>query len=461
MERERTVSRGSPVARAIAAARLRAGRPSAETALAWREAWSALWTSRLIVWGAGILGVLWLGRAPGTQHYDPAGLTTPYSDFGNLLAAPAARWDSVWFLTIAERGYGDARDHAQTAFYPLFPLLARVAGWVVGSALLGGVVVSLACFLGALVLLHKLATLELGARDARGTLLLVAFAPTAFFFSAVYSESLFLLTSVGAFLAARRGRWAWAGLLGGLAALTRNSGVLLLVPLALLFLYGPRADRAAPPAGAGSGYRPPVAASGALRATSRRRRPRHPLTPQVLWLALVPAGLALYLGWCAVAFGDALAPYHAQALWLRHFEPLGAVGGGIRAAWLGLRQLVHGSSSPAYFIDNDGDPLHTAGDSLMLLGFFAFALVACAGALRRLPFAYGAYAAVALAMTLSYPLDAQPLMSLPRYMVVLFPLQMWLARWTGERGGTERAIGVGAVLLGLFTAQFAHWGFIA
>jgi mannosyltransferase PIG-V len=454
MERERTVSRGSAPLRARASARLRgalARRPDAadaERTRAWREAWGALWTSRLVAWAAGLLGVLWLGRVPGTAQYDPAGLTTPFAGFGNLLVAPAARWDSVWYLTIAQHGYGTPRSHAQAAFYPLYPLLMRVVGWVVGSPLLAGILISLACFLGALVLLHRLAELELGARDARGTVLLLAFFPTAFFFSAVYSESLFLLVSVGAVLAARRGRWAWAGALGALAALTRNSGVLLLVPLALLLLYGPRADRAAPAGAAGGGL-------------LVRLRPRHPLTREALWLALVPAGLALYLGWSAIALGDALAPYHAQALWLRHFEPLGALTGGVRAAVLGLRQLAHGSPSPRYFRDNLGDPFQVAGDSLMLLGFLAFALVACAGALRRLPFAYGAYAAAALAMTLSYPLDAQPLMSLPRYMVVLFPLQMWLARWAGERGGTERAVGVSAVLLGLFAAHFAHWGFVA
>lgn len=379
------------------------------------------------MWGAGLLGLLWLGRAAGTQQYDAGNLTTPFSSFGDLLVAPAARWDSVWYLTIAEHGYGDAHSHAQAAFYPLYPLLMRGLGWVVGSALVAGILISLACFVVALVLLHKLAALELGERDARGTVLLVAFFPTAFFFSAVYSESLFLLVSVGAFLTARKGRWAWAGALGGLAALTRNSGVLLLVPLAILFL----------------------------------QQERHGRRRQVLWLALVPLGLALYLGWSALVLGDALAPYHAQALWLRHFEPLGAAVGGVRAAWLGLRQLVHGSPTPRYFGENGGDPFQVAGDSLMLLGFLFFAVLACIGALRRLPLAYGAYAAVALAMTLSYPLDAQPLMSLPRYIVVLFPLQMWLARWSGERGGLERAVGVSAVLLGLFAAHFAHWGFVA
>jgi hypothetical protein len=453
MERERTVSRGSPAAGL--AARVRPRALGAATRLALRESWPALWSSRAIVWAAGILGLLWFGRAPGTQQFDPGGLTTPFSPFGDLLAAPAARWDSVWYLAIARDGYVDpanpvaSGEHAKAAFYPLYPLAMRAGSWIVGSPLLAGVLVSLGCFLAALVLLHRLAAIELGERDARGTLLLVAFFPTAFFFSAVYSESLFLLLSVGAIYAARQGRWAWAGLAGGLAALTRNSGMLLIVPLALLYLYGPRADRE------------PVPVAPRGERLLARMRPRHRLDARALWLALVPLGLGAYLLYCAVALGDALAPFHAQQLWLRHFVPLGALTDGVRAAWLGLRQLVHGSPTPVYFSASGGDPFNTAGQSLMLLGFLVFALLALAGALRRLPFAYGAYAGVALAMTLSYPVDAQPLMSLPRYVAVLFPLHMWLARWAGERGRLERAVGVSAVLLGLLTAQFARWGFVA
>jgi hypothetical protein len=448
MERERTVSRGSLPARVSALARRRGavggGRLQPETALAWREAWRVLWTSRLVVWAAGLLGVMWFGRAPGTTGYDARGLTTPFSGFGDLLVSPAARWDSVWYLTIAHDGYGTASSHPQAAFYPLYPLLMRAGGWIVGSPLLAGVLISLACFLGALVLLHRLVALELGPQHARPTLLLVAFFPTALFFSAVYSEALFLLVSVGAFLAARRERWAWAGALGALAALTRNSGVLLLLPLVLLFLYGPRAG-------------------GVPAAVGRARwLPRYRVTPQLAWLALAPLGLALYLGWSAIALGDALAPFHAQELWMRHLRPLGAITGGVEAAADGLRELTRDGTARSYLAEGSGNSLDAASQSLMLLGFLVFALVALAGVIRRLPLAYSAYAGVALLMTVSYPVDGQPLMSLPRYIAVLFPFQMWLALWAGEReGGVERAVGVSAVLLGLMAAQFARWGFVA
>ena len=66
--------------------------------------------------------MLSFGRRPGTQAFDPANLTAPFGYFGNLLAAPFARWDSVWYLAIAQGGY----DHeaTRTAFFPLYPLAA-------------------------------------------------------------------------------------------------------------------------------------------------------------------------------------------------------------------------------------------------------------------------------------------------------------------------------------------------
>ena len=102
-----------------------------------------------------------------------------------------------------------------------------------------------------------------------------------------------------------------------------------------------------------------------------------------------------------------------------------------------------------------------AGQNLMLFGFLGLGAAALIGTFRRLPFAYGAYCLAALALPLSYPVTPRPLISLPRYEVVLFPLFMWGAWWVTRRRVTVPAVATLAVLLGLFTAEFATWRFVA
>jgi hypothetical protein len=321
---------------------------------------------------------------------------------------------------------------------------------VVGSDLIAGVLISLISFGIALVLLYRLVAVEIGAEVARVAVMLIAFCPMAYFFSAVYAEALFLALSVGCILQARMGRWLLAGLLGALAAAARNSGVTLVVPIVLMFLYGPRADRV--PIGW-------LETTPAERARSRLRRimPRYRVTPSLAWALLVPVGLATYILVLALATGNGLAPFHAQQVWFRHFAgPFGGIWDGGVAAWEGLRQLMHGPPPPVYFGQAGGDPLVVAGQNLMLFGFMVVGALALVGVFRRLPFAYGAYCLVALALPLSYPVTPQPLMSLPRYEVVLFPLFVWGAWWL-----TDPALATLAVLLGLFTAEFATWRFVA
>jgi len=279
--------------------------------------------------------------------------------------------------------------------------------------------------------------------------LAVAFFPAAFFLSAIYSEALFLALSLGSFLAARRGRWAWAGIVGGLAAATRTAGIALVVPYLLLFLWGPRADRPeAEP-------RPPAASWRA------RLRPRHRPSAALLWVLAIPAGLAAYLACIALVLGDPLAPFDAQAHWLRELSlPFAAVVDGAGAAWDGLRQLLSGSREPVLFTAAGGDPFEVAWKNLMLFGFLAWGVVALAGALRTLPLAYGGYALAALALPLSSPVPPQPLMSLPRFLAVLFPLQMWAALRAVRRGTLDRHLALSGGLLVLLCALFGTWRFV-
>jgi hypothetical protein len=445
-------SRAGPVGRA--AARLTALRPSALSRPALnrvrddpgnRVAFQALWSSRLVVLLSGTLGVLSFGRAVGSQAFDPLRLTTPFGFFGNVLVAPFARWDSVWYLTIAHWGYG--HQVARTAFFPLYPFLLRWVGVVIGSDLAAGMLISLVAFACALVLLYRLAALELGARAARACVLALAFSPMAFVFSAVYTESLFLALSVGCILKARSGSWGWAGILGALASAARAEGLTLMVPLVLMFLYGPRLDRLA--------LRDP-------RSGLARLAPRFSVTAELGWVLLVPLGFGAFLMGLWLSGADPLAPFHAHGVWYRHFAgPFAGVWQGAVAAWDGLRQLVHGPAPPVYFTAAGGNPLVVAEQNLVLFGFLVAIAVALVGALRRLPLAYGVYTVVALALPLSYPVSPQPLQSIGRYALVDFPLFMWAGWWISKRRITTPAVAALAVLLGLFTAEFATWQFIA
>src|SRR3954454_12288602 len=194
-----------PLAPARARARVRGNASIADAA-------GALVGSRLLVWAAGAAAAALWGLSARVTLFDPGGVTRPFGPAGNALVAPLARWDSVWYLAIANDGYPPG-DPGRAAFFPLYPLLVRAARAFVGSPIVAGVAVSLACFAGAGVLLHRLAALELGPAAADETVWALALFPAAVFFSAVYSEALYLMLSIGAVYSARTGRWAWAGTL--------------------------------------------------------------------------------------------------------------------------------------------------------------------------------------------------------------------------------------------------------
>ncbi len=279
---------------------------------------------------------------------------------------------------------------------------------------------------------------------ARLAVFVTAFSPMAFFFSAVYTDALYMALSVGVFWSARNGRWAWAGALGALAAATRSTGLMLLVPALIIYLYGPREDRA-PERSGGCCASATCCGATCCGSPSCRRASR-----------CSAAG-------SRSAGGEALAPFHAEQAWSRHFVgPYLGVWDGLVAGFDGVRQLVSMQTHHVYFALAGGSPYIAAWHNLMELGFLILAVPAVVGVLRRLPLAYGAYVLAALALPLSYPVAPQPLMSIPRYLVVLFPLAIWLAAWLAERPRLRRPLLVVSVLLMVFfVGQFATWHWVA
>jgi hypothetical protein len=192
--------------------------------------------------------------------------------------------DAVYYLGIAADGYHAAPvsgPYTDWVFFPLFPLLVRVAAVLtLGDVAVAGVLVA---NLALLVGLGLVATYvrEVAGRDAaRRAAWLVAFAPGSVAFGLAYSDSLLLAASAGALLALRRGAWLTVAVLFALAALSRPPGILLGLPLLV----------------------------GAWQA---RRR----IGPHLLVLAAGPLAIAGFAAWQGATLGDPLAFIRGQAAW--------------------------------------------------------------------------------------------------------------------------------------------------
>ncbi len=337
------------------------------------DTWWAFLASRVLVWIVGCCAVAVLGTSVAdVQGFDPSGISRSAGPLGNVLLAPAVRWDAVWYLQIAHGGYQSLQD---AAFFPLYPTLIRGASLLIGSPALAGVLISLVALVIGMELVRRLTLLELGPAAARVSVLLIAFSPMALYYSAVYTEAVFLALSAGTFYAGRRGRWWLAGALGALASMSRVSGVLLVVPVVLLFLYGPRGD--AEPAAAGAWW-----------------RPRYRLTPAILWAALIPIGAAAFAGYLALRGWGLDATTHAERIyWERQFVlPLTGVWQGAQTAWAELR-LELSNSSPSF----------AQSDALLQFATLALVVVSLVGVFRRLPVAYGVYVLLSLVQVLCTP----------------------------------------------------------
>jgi hypothetical protein len=390
--------------------------------------WSSVWRSRLLVWVAGCLAASLLGSASGIAgKLDPVGIASSFGKVGNFLAAPAVRWDGTWYLQIAHSGVSSL---ASARFFPLYPVLIKAASLLRIAPVIAAVAISIGAMFVALLLIHRLTVLELGERTADLTVELVAFGPAALYFSAVYSESLLLALTAGSLYSARRGRWALAGLLGGLAALTRVTGFLVVVPVVIMFLYGPRDDT-----------RPKQPGAWWL--------PRYRITPRLLWAALIPAGTAIYGCYLKLRGYGFLAFEHSQTTLQHHvlMFPLVTIWQAAEDGWNQLRLGLTGW----------GGILSTHHQSVVGLLAIVAALLALIAVFRRLPFCYGAFVVAGLLVPLSSPVVGDPLKGLLRYESVLIPLYMGAAAWARERGVRRPLLIGSAALLVLFTAQFATW----
>lgn len=141
-----------------------------------------------------------------------------------------ANWDGGHFKGIAESGYAFSY---QVVFFPLYPLLIKALTFLNIPVLWGGLIISNLSAVAALFFLYKLVNLDFEENISKKTVFLTLAFPTAFYFTAMYSESLFLLLTVTAFYMARKNYWFFAFLLAALASITRLTGLIVILAIGL------------------------------------------------------------------------------------------------------------------------------------------------------------------------------------------------------------------------------------
>lgn len=371
--------------------------------------WGRIWLDALLV--VGLSRLLFLALA----YLVPALLIAPNQPRPQGLLDPVRLWftqDAAHFIYIAQHGYDQLW---RTAFFPLFPLLEHVLAPVFGGDYgFAGLVISNAAFLGALVILRDLLERDFGGEVAHRATLYLAIFPTAFYFFAPYSESLFLLFGLGSFAAIRARRWWLAGLLGGIATLTRSQAILLALPFAYEVYVAWRAGKTSP--------------------------------WQVLWVGLIPAGVAVYAGYLGVVFHDPLAFSQAQAYWTRGLQWPGE-------SIVTTIQTLAAGHQPAVLV------AHMALNLAALVTFIVLSVVV----LRRLPLSYGLYAVATLLFILlvAPTYGAIALQSSGRFVATLFPVFVLLAQWS-RRPRLHEILIVGQVaaltLLSIHFMFSSTWG---
>ena len=322
----------------------------------------------------------------------------------NLLLNVWGRWDAVHYLDIATQGY----QGTDMAFFPLYPFMIRILGDLSGNHLLAGLLISNASFFFGLLFLYKLLEHEYDRSTARRAIFYVSIFPSAVFFSAVYTESLFFMLTVASFYYMRSHRWWLAGAIGFFASMTRVEGVLLIVPFVIEWFALYKSDLK-------SGLRSLVPA------------------------ALIPSGLAVYMAYLWVLRADPLYFSHVQIHWNRHFAP----------PWVSVinafSKIIHATQD------------QTVANQSLEIAFTLLMFGVLIGGWRQLRPSYVAY----MALSILVPMSTSSLMSMPRFALVLFPMFAILARWGDRPWVNNLILAFSLPLLGLFTVLFADWYWVA
>ncbi len=387
---------------------------------------TAFVVSRLAVFLAAYLSAVLIADRLDVPPYHLRGTSNA------LVDVLGSRWDSGFYVSIAEQGYQIEGDPFPTVpFFPLLPLAMRALATLFGDVVLAGIVISNLSLLAAGFVIFQLVEARAGAAVANRAVWYLMIFPTSLFGSAVYTESLFLLTSAGAIYLARRGAWESASLLGYFAALTRFAG-LVIAPVLFVEWWVQRRRLA-------EGNRAEGQQAYGRQAVGRQAEGQRAPVWAVSAPMAVLAGTATYMAYLAWRFDDALAFVHASSAWGRRpSSPMALLDG----------LLIFPAGGWWAALKSGALPISNMMDLGFVILFFGLGL----WLLKRRWWTEAAFVLVGVALAASSGL----LMSQGRYIWVLFPAFVPLAMAGGRPWFDRLYTALSIALLALFTALLAN-----
>jgi len=314
-------------------------------------------------------------------------------------------------MNIAQNGYSSST----VAFFPLYPILIRALTRITGSTSISGLLIANLSFFVALFYLYAITKQDYDDNTAGRAVFYIAAAPSAFFFSTVYTESLFLLFVTAGFYYARKSKWLFACLAGVLASATRINGVL--VGAFILFeAFWQKGIRFFPK-------------PWSARSQIDLLRKDIGILPQakkgILAAILSLLGLAAYMAYLYREFGDPLAFLHVQENW----------GRSVGFDWL-LRVLQDHSQKLDILFTIIFIPI-------VIITFFKFRP------------SYGLFTLLSFMI----PLVSGSLLSMRRFVIVIVPCYILLALWGKKQWVDRLIIGISLPMQAYFVVLFSHWYF--
>ena len=349
----------------------------------------------------------------------------------NALLHAWQHWDAHWYLRIALRGYFSPEP---TAFFPLYPALISGLTHIVGPTheLAAAMLISNLGALGAFIAMALLAAHEMGERAAFPMLRIFIAFPLAFFTFAAYTEGLFIAFAAASLYCMRRGSWRWASFWAFLAALTRPTGLVLILPLA--WEYARQHDW----------WRILRARDGSWRSLVAPRA----LGETAMVIGAVPFGIGLYALYLWHLFGSPTVFLSAEKLYWAHV-PMAPWD----ALFIQLKNFYH-------------VPAFTSYQALLLIDLVpVLALgILTVVAIRRMPVAFTLFSLGVLYLCLASPIISRSkdiLISDGRYVMVAVPMFLLLTQWSQRRPWLETLLVMGGLLVqAILALVYLHNGLV-